>query len=264
MQDPVGTIKIALGAIVLDTPDRSGNYVAKDLVGGWSYQITDDEGDYRYRGDGHCPGGLETALQWGLLAALGRAPDCAQIKVLVESKQAHQMLVRLAQKDELVVAGIERRPIKVLTRPEEKSVIRARNAAEQAASAALRAHARQDALQHAIAGAELQAMAARDVLEETAMDLRDWQASHTPMTKRAKAGPSSSRNLHHGATAGRLERLILPVTQGLRQSLRKQLAFASQIGLRRKRPANTALSSWMKEFEMQAAAVETGLESLGT
>ena len=79
MFDPTGTVSIALGSVVLDRPDRTGRYFAKDLAGGWAYLVGDAEGDNRFRGHGVCEGGLDTTLRCAFLSAVnqdtGMRPD---------------------------------------------------------------------------------------------------------------------------------------------------------------------------------------------
>ena len=138
MFDPIGTVSIALGSVVLDRPDQTGRYFAKDLAGGWAYLVGDAEGDNRFRGHGVCEGGLDTTLRCAFLSAVNRIPDCGRIRILVETRQAHRMIVQLARRDPHVVAAIAGRPVSVLTLPEERSSHQVRSAAERAASTALR------------------------------------------------------------------------------------------------------------------------------
>ncbi|HEY1413258.1 MAG TPA: hypothetical protein VGF36_14020, partial [Rhodopila sp.] len=138
MFDPIGTASIALGSVVLDTPDQTGRYFAKDLAGGWAYLVGDSEGDNRFRGHGVCEGGLDTTLRCAFLSAVNCVPDCGRIRVVVETRQAHRMVVHLARRDPHVAAAIAGRPMSVLTLPEERSSHQVRSAAERAASTALR------------------------------------------------------------------------------------------------------------------------------
>ena len=138
MFDPIGTVSITLGSVVLDRPDRTGRYFAKDLAGGWAYLVGDAEGDNRFRGHGVCEGGLDTTLRCAFLSAVNRIPDCGRIRILVDTRQAHRMIVQLARRDPHVVAAIAGRPVAVLTLPEERSSHQVRSAAERAASTALR------------------------------------------------------------------------------------------------------------------------------
>lgn len=38
-------MRITLDAVVLDSPDQSGLYIARDIIGGWAYLIGDRAGD---------------------------------------------------------------------------------------------------------------------------------------------------------------------------------------------------------------------------
>ena len=128
MFGPTGSVSISLGSIVLDRPDQTGLYVAKDLVGGWAYLVADGDGDSRLRGQGACDGGLEVALRCAFLSASSRVPHFTQARILVETAQAHRAMVRLASIDGRVVAAIAGRPIAVMTRPEERSSFHVRTA----------------------------------------------------------------------------------------------------------------------------------------
>ena len=96
MFDAATSVCISLGSVVLDRPDQTGLYIAKDLAGGWSYLVTDPDGDTRCRGQGVCDGGLDEALRCAFLAAVGRVPESAQITILVDSREAHRAVLHTA------------------------------------------------------------------------------------------------------------------------------------------------------------------------
>src|SRR5258708_11621469 len=96
MMSPVGSVSITLGSVVLDRPDQTGLYIAKDMTGGWAYLVGDAEGDNRFRGQGVCAGGLDVTLRCAFLSAANRVPDCDQIRILVDSRAAHGSMVRLS------------------------------------------------------------------------------------------------------------------------------------------------------------------------
>ena len=247
MRNTFGSVCIALGAVVLDTPDRSGCYVAKDLVGGWAYLITDREGDYRFQGAGSCPGGIDAALRWALLAALAQVPDSRQITLLVENRQVHRRMVRLAQSDGLAITGIEGRPVGVLTRPEERSVRRATNAAEQAAAVMLRDNERSDARQEAVAE--------NAALSEGALDLRAWRVTRS--YAEAPSQPPARALVTRPATPP--ARQFGPIMAPILHRMRKHLAR-----LRRRPQGNAVIAAWMNDLDRQVATVRSGLEGLGT
>jgi hypothetical protein len=149
MFGPVGSVRISLGAVVLDSPDHSGRYIARDMVGGWAYLIADREGDTRFRSQGGCPGGLEVQLRCAFLLAANQVPDSQHITVLVETRQAHRAMVKLARGDVHVVAAIAGRPLSVMTRPDERSSFQVRAAAERAAAAVLKERERTELLERA-------------------------------------------------------------------------------------------------------------------
>jgi hypothetical protein len=138
MFNPTGLVSISLGSVLLDRPDQTGRFFAKDVAGGWAYLVGDAEGDNLWRGQGVCEGGLDLTLWCAFMSAVNRVPECRQIRILVETRQAHRMMVQLAVNDPRVAAAIAGRPVSVLTRPDAKSSYHVRNAAERAASAALR------------------------------------------------------------------------------------------------------------------------------
>ena len=144
MLNPTGGVSISLGSVVLDRPDQTGQYIAKDLAGGWAYLIGDEDGDSRFRGHGVCDGGLDLTLRCGFLSAVSHVPKCNRMRIVVDTVPAHRMMVQLAVKDPRVVAAIAGRPVSVMTRPEARSSFQVRTAAEQAAAAVLRMRAEWD------------------------------------------------------------------------------------------------------------------------
>jgi hypothetical protein len=134
---PPGSVCISLGAIVLDRPDRTGLYIARDLAGGWAYLIADAEGDARSRGQGGCEGGLDVALRCAFLSAITRIRRTDRIILLVQDAEAHAAMVRLAKSDPRAVAAIAGRQVAIMTRPQERSCFHVRLAAERAAATAL-------------------------------------------------------------------------------------------------------------------------------
>lgn len=138
MFGPVGPVRITLGTVVLDSPDRSGRYIARDMVGGWAYMIADKAGDTWARSQGGCPGGLDVQLRCAFLLASSQVPESRHITILVETRQAHRAMVVLARQDVHVIAAIAGRPVSVATRPGERSSFQVRAAAERAAALMLR------------------------------------------------------------------------------------------------------------------------------
>lgn len=55
-------MRITLDAVVLDSPDQSGLYIARDIIGGWAYLIGDRAGD-TFSQPGSCPGELGIQLR---------------------------------------------------------------------------------------------------------------------------------------------------------------------------------------------------------
>ena len=185
MFGPLGPVSIFLGGVVLDRPDQTGEFIAKDLAGGWAYLVMDAEGDTRSRSQGVCPGGLDAALRCAFLSAANQVPESRQITIMVDSRHAHRVMVQLAVADTHVTAAIAGRPVSVRTRPDERAGILVRAAAERAASAALRERERAERV-------ESQAIAAAPVELPAAPPLRNWRASMPSGAAPHSAGPQAA------------------------------------------------------------------------
>jgi hypothetical protein len=191
MFTPIGSISLYLGSVVLDRPDQTGQYFAKDLAVGWAYLISDDDGDARFRGQGACAGGLDVALRYAFLSASGCVPECGPIRVMVESRQAHRTMVRLARSDTQVIAAIAGRPVAIMTRPEERASFHVRSAAERAASGALQERERQ----------EWRAAAPQpdDVSDLQPVPATGWRARRGAVSARPIDLPAAAPTRHHMA-----------------------------------------------------------------
>jgi hypothetical protein len=288
MFDPIGTASIALGSVVLDRPDHTGRYFARDLAGGWAYLVGDADGDNRFRGHGVCEGGLDTTLRCAFLSAINRIPDCGRIRILVETRQAHRMIVQLARRDPHVVAAIAGRPVSVMTLPEERSSCQVRSAAERAASTALRD--REQAEWHA-ADAEAtrsanndEAAAAADAAVGNARTpadgadalsaMRDWRARRRAGKLRPVegAGPVDGRPAQAtpaapapGAPVSNvpvsnvaIRWLIGPLMEGARNRLAAAGLLAPSAP-----PRSRAVMEWLQEFDRNVTAVTNDLQDVG-
>jgi hypothetical protein len=277
MFDPIGSVTIALGSVVLDRPDQTGRYFAKDLAGGWAYLVGDAEGDNRFRGHGVCEGGLDTTLRCALLSAVHRIPDGGRIKVLVENRQAHRMIVQLIRRDPLVVAAIAGRPVSVLTLPEERSSHQVRFAAERAASTALRdrEHAEWHAAEAERAGSSNSGEAAETVDAATGGStvpatgaeelsaMRDWRARRRAESLRQAKGASSvDRHPTETAPAAPVANVGVRWLVGpLMDSARNRLAAAGLLAPSASR-RNRAVTEWLREFDRNVAAVTSELHDV--
>lgn len=281
MFGPTGSVSVALGSIVLDRPDQTGVYVAKDLVGGWAYLVTDHEGDGRLRGHGACAGGLEVALRCALLSAASRVPYATQLRIVVDTAQAHRAMVRLATTDQRVVAAIAGRPVAVMTRPQERSSFHVRAAAERAAAAALldreQAEQSQDALdalppealapQAATPEALTPQAATPEILppssatDATPGAAASWrlrrgaETARPPLAKPARVVPQPAS----GPFAG-VQRLMRPLVDGARSGL----VAAGVLGASRVAPRSRAVSDWLSEFETCVETVRADLRDVET
>ncbi len=238
----IGIARITLCAVVLDIPDRSGRYIAKDLAAGWAYMLMDNDGDNRFRGEGTCHGGRDMALRWAFLAAFNCVPDCSQVQIVVEGRETHRCMVGLAVADTHVRTAIDGRPIAVLSRPDEKAVWQARMAAERAASALLRdrerAEARLTALRNADERmAELSLLAGDPRNVDTIIPMADWRA-------------------HRAASADmpRAARPVAPVRQVQERPM--EVMAATQ-------PRGSSLVGWFKGFNSRVSTVHAALVGIG-
>jgi len=288
MFGPTGSVSISLGSIVLDRPDQSGLYVAKDLVGSWAYLVTDHEGDSRLRGHGACAGGLEVALRCAFLSAGSRVPLATQVRIVVEDAQAHRTMVRLASADLRVMAAIAGRPVAVMTRPGERASFQVRSAAERAAAAALLDRERDEQREDAPADMPPPDVAPPDAapadvapadgatdtaVGATASAAASWRLrrgvaavrrpSTEPQARVRAAPPAASPPVASPPVAGPfagVRRLLRPLVDAARDGL----AAAGILGARRAAPRSRAVSDWLSEFESRVATVRADLRDMGT
>jgi len=183
-----GTVYISLSAVVLDLPDQTGRYIAKDFAAGWAYIIADAEGDKRFRGQGTCAGGQRTALRYAFLSAVSCVPESSRLTILVEAPEAHRQMVQLATTDAAVIAATGGRLMQVMTRPRERSAFQARSAAERAASAALLARG-QDESPPEVEPPKLVADASGAVDRDWSTD---WRAKVAQIRQAEQARPPSA------------------------------------------------------------------------
>lgn len=267
MFGPTGSVNISLGSIVLDRPDQTGLYVAKDLVGGWAYLVTDHEGDSRLRGHGACAGGLEVALRCAFLSASSRVPYAMQIRIVVETAQAHRVMVRLASADLRVMAAIAGRPVAVMTRPEERSSFHVRAAAERAAAAALldreRAEWHEDAPPAGLPDtpppiAPAAGWRLRRGAGASSSPTAEPQATRARLVPPAAVPPAANSPADKPLSSVR--RLMRPLVDGARSGLAAAWVLDVHKGTPRRRPLN----DWFSEFETFMATVRADLRDMGT
>jgi hypothetical protein len=253
-----GSVSVTLASVVLDRPDQSGLYIAKDIAGGWAYVVTDGDGDTRYRGQGSCAGGLHAGLRCGFLSALARVPECRQISILVDTRQAHRAMVKLARADGHVASAIAGRPVAVLTRPHARSSFQARSAAEHAAAAELQQRER----------AAWQDSEADDVADLAAANASTWQAR--------RRGPLGAP-VAHVAPRGVMAPLAPPAPSviasgvaALGAMMRSGLAAAQQgleaagvLAAPRSAPRSRAVTDWLQDFDTRMATVRADLRDVG-
>ncbi len=240
MFDPVGSVCITLGSVVMDRPDRTGRFIAKDLSGGWAYLVADVDGDSRFRGQGVCSGGLDVALRCAFLAAAECVAECRDFRILVETRQAHRAMVRLALADARVVAVIAGRPLAVMTRPQERSLFQVRTAAERAALSALQDRERAE-WREARASAKAEVVAALGApASEGAPGAVEPDASQGWRARRA-------------AWVGHL-----PATDDTRAQPAAPAVPAPSLAAPR-----PALAAWLKDLKGRVADVRTDLHGVG-
>ena len=241
MFGPVESVRIALGTVVLDSPDQSGRYIAKDMVGGWAYLISDKVGDTRSRSQGGCLGGLDVQLRCAFLLAANQVPDSRYITVLVETRQAHRVMVKLAKEDVHVIAAIAGRPVSVMTRPDERSSFQVRAAAERAASIMLREREHAEWLEltpaekvpvHPDPGKPAKVTALIQENQES-LPVRTWRSNLGPERTALTARSLGPQRISSRSTRNPVETLVL-----------------NQPSVR-----SAALTNWLSAFNKQTAAI---------
>lgn len=250
------SVRIALGSVVLDRPDRTGQYIAKDLAGGWAYLIADQEGDNRYRGQGACAGGLEIGLRCAFLSAAGCIENSRRITVYVETPQAHRAMVLLATSDPRTIEAIGGRQLSIMTRPNDRSSYHVRSAAERAATAALFERERRE--------------------WETTASEAEADATETPVTT-IEAGPVAPvLSLMHQTWRSRVGAADARGEGGPSHAVPATPADPGPIAAPCVRPApeaaparppaprNRALTEWLSAFDSQVADLATDLRDAGT
>ncbi len=282
MFESFGAVSIALGSVVLDSPDQTGRFFAKDLAGGWAYLVGDAAGDNRFRGHGVCDGGLDMTLRCAFMSAANCISEWGHISILVESPQAHRMMVQLAVRDPYIVATIAGRPVSVMTRPESRSLYQVRSAAERAASTALRDRERSgwhkmaeelDAVgpvDHDAALAAVQASAGRAEAAMAAREdlgaLRSWRARRStedqvPAARRARVADMPAKRPVQEAPAsgsGAIRWLVRPLVDGARNRLVAAGLIAPPAPRR-----NRAVMEWLQDFDGHVMAVTNDLQDAG-
>ncbi len=242
MFGPVGPVRITLGAVVLDSPDQSGLYIAKDIIGGWAYLIGDRAGDTLFRSQGGCPGGLDIQLRCAFLLAANQVPDSRHITILVETRQAHRVMVNLARRDVHVLAAIAGRPVSVTTRPDERSSFQVRAAAERAASAMLRVREQADWLvRH-----PLKELAPPQALDDPAKPAEPPAASGSPAAERTwRSNLGSDRTRPASGTSG----------PGRKEDGGVAIGSVANLPLRQLPNRSPALTDWLRKFNEQVATI---------
>jgi hypothetical protein len=276
MLNPTGPVTVTLGWVVLDRPDQSGVYIAKDLASGWAYLVADQDGDTRYRGQGPCAGGVDVALRCAFLSAAACVLECASMRILVDTRVAHRAMVRLALQDPRVAAVIGGRQVSVMTRPLERSALLVQAAAERAASTALRTREREewhDIQAPADTTTEIgNGGAGTESPAETGWRARQTAARIAPAGLAQPALPIHRRPVpehpvpghlvpEHSAT-GRisvLKRLVGP----LLGSARTSLTTVGIISTRPKPPRGRLLNDWLHDLDGWVETVRTDLEDVG-
>lgn len=280
MFESFGAISIALGSVVLDSPDQTGRYFAKDLAGGWAYLVGDAAGDNRFRGHGVCDGGLDMTLRCAFLSAANCISDWGHISILVETRQAHRMMVQLAVRDPYIAAAIAGRPVSVLTRPEARSLYQVRSAAERAASTALRERERAEWHKETTDAEEIE-LAGRNAGLATALGgvgdaavataaneelgaLRNWRARRSAESvasaRRAGVGGMHAKNAVPEAPTsnGAIRWLVRPLMEGARNGL-VAAGLITPPAPRRSR----AVTQWLQDFDTHVMAVTSDLQDVG-
>lgn len=244
---------ISLASIVLDVPDQTGQYIAKDFAGGWAYLVTDGEGDALFRGQGSHTGNVAGGMQYAFLSALACVPETRRLTVFVDTPQAHRQMVQLATSDAGVVASIGGRPLSIMTRPKERSSFKVRSAAERVALATL--HARE------LSDSQAAAETVVNTPEETkpaplpesmaeAVDQQHW---------RSRWGAHSAA----GGIVGEVgHRNLKPPVDDKPAWLRSESSAEESCGLRAG-PRSGVPTEWLHELDSQVGVLTADLQTIG-
>lgn len=263
MFSPAGLVSISLGWVVLDRPDQSGLYIAKDMIGGWAYVIADEDDDTRFRGQGSCAGGVDVALRCALLSAAACVPECSQMHIMVDTRRAHRVVVGLALHDRQVNATICGRPTSVMTRPLDRSAVRVAAAAERAASIALRDReiAERQAAQPSkttrdIGGAakvrdEGHCLSAWRERRTAGWDPDPMHPGASPVMTQAGAGASVQQPM--------TGRVVRPVPSRSRNAVDDKGFLSASSGQQQSNP----LGSWLRDLDSRIKSLRTDLQGVG-
>lgn len=252
MFSPAGLVSISLGWVVLDRPDQSGLYIAKDMIGGWAYLIADEDDDTRFRGQGSCAGGVDVALRCALLSAAACVPECSQMHIMVDTRRAHRVVVGLALHDRQVNATIGGRPTSVMTRPLDRPAVRVAAAAERAASIALRDREL----------AERQATISDRTTTDVGEAEEAWQSDHRFNAWRERRAAAQGLDTSRPGTspvtapAGKTVRLLLGRS---RNEMHDESPFSVPSAQQRSNP----LGSWLRDIDSRVRILRTDLQGVG-
>lgn len=250
-----GLVGISLGWVVLDRPDQSGLYIAKDLVGGWAYLIADDDGDTRFRGQGACAGGIDVALRCALLSAVACVPDTQQMRVVVDSRLAHRLVVGLALNDRRVNAAIGGRQVSVMTRPLERSIGQVQTAAERAASTALREREREEWKSAAATEetTEISEILSAELVSGDTVGWRQRRAIYSDTSTQQSPG------IDEAAKHAQITATAPPPPMGARASI----AATCSPGRNPARPRGSLFGAWLRDIDKQVESLRTDLQDAG-
>lgn len=257
-----GLVGISLGWVVLDRPDQSGLYIAKDLVGGWAYLIADDDGDTRFRGQGACAGGIDVALRCALLSAVACVPDSQQMRVVVDSRLAHRLVVGLVVHDRRVNAAIGGRQVSVMTRPLERSIGQVQTAAERAASTALRERER-DEWRAAVTEDTTEI---REILsvEPSSGDAIGWRQRQPNYSNTSPQQSKVDQTVRQARSNGNA---VQPATgtpaRPPLSGIRASTAATCPPGSDPARPRGSLFGAWLRDIDKQVESLRTDLQGAG-
>lgn len=272
MFSPASLVSISLGWVVLDRPDQSGLYIAKDMVGGWAYAIADEDDDTRFRGQGSCAGGVDVALRCALLSAAACVPECTRMHIMVDTRRAHRVVVGLALHDRRVNAAIGGRPISVMTRPLDRSAVRVAAAAERAASITLRDRelaerqaavsnkTKTDVGEAAEAGQENRCLGAWRERRTAGWDSDPMRPGAFPIMTQTEADASMTQ-AEAGASVHQplAVRVVRPFMSRMRNAADDKGFVSASSGQQRSNP----LGSWLRDIDSRVKSLRTDLQGVG-
>ena len=254
-------------------PDQTGEFIAKILIIrrlGVSCPATPRRPRQPLPpGQGVCEGGLDLTLRCGFMAAVNRVPECRLIRILVETRQAHRMMVQLARRSarrrgHRGTAGLRNDPAggsvhvsgAARRRKGGLCVLRTREYAEWQGG--------QSETPAPTALSVIPAVPAPDFATREATTIPHWRTRLDVQHPRATDGAATVQNRFAAAKptastpSGAIRSLVRPLVNSARSGLVAAgvLAPPRELGSR-------AMKDWLQDLDSHVAMVTVDLQDVG-